>query len=264
MNEVTKMERQEVLLNEPAAATPMAMIDRALQSGAGIETIEKLLALQERWEAGKARRAFDAAISAARAEIKPIVKSSEVDFTSSKGRTHYKHETLDGIAQQIDPILGKYGLSYRFRSMQDKGQLFVTCIVAHRDGYSEDTTLSGPPDQSGSKNPYQAIGSAATYLQRYTLKLALGLSASKDDDAQAVAHEESQSQSISSDQFIKLRDKAEQAGVSEDRLCQTYGASSLELFPADLFQTAVRKLDTTIRAKSEVVTDDLGGDEIPY
>ena len=44
-------------------ATPMAMIDRALMSGAAPETLEKLLALQERWEANQGRKAFDEAMA---------------------------------------------------------------------------------------------------------------------------------------------------------------------------------------------------------
>ena len=43
--------------------------------------------------------------------------------------------------------------------------------------------MSAPADSSGSKNPVQQIGSTMTYLQRYTLIGALGLTtADKDDD----------------------------------------------------------------------------------
>jgi hypothetical protein len=49
----------------------------------------------------------------------------------------------------------------------------------------EETTLPGMPDLSGNKNPIQAIGSAVTYLQRYTLKAALGLTVSKEEDDDA-------------------------------------------------------------------------------
>jgi hypothetical protein len=63
----------------------------------------------------------------------------------------------------------------------------VTCIIAHSAGYSEENSLSAPFDPSGNKNPLQAIGSAQTYLQRYTLKAALGLAAAKDDDARSVS-----------------------------------------------------------------------------
>ena len=60
----------------------------------------------------------------------------------------------------------------------------VTCRITHRDGHYEETSLFGPVDGSGNKNPIQAIGSAVTYLQRYTLKAAVGIAASQDDDAQ--------------------------------------------------------------------------------
>ena len=167
----------------PADFSPMALIERAITAGSGIEILERLMDMQERADARRARRCFDAAIAEARSNIKPIIKTATVDYSSAKGRTHYQHETLDAIATQIDSVLADHGLSYRFRSAQAPNLVTVTCIIAHREGYSEETSLSGPPDQSGSKNPYQAIGSAVTYLQRYTLKLALGLSAAKDDDA---------------------------------------------------------------------------------
>ena len=167
------------------AITPMDLLSIAVSKGADIDKLEKLMALQERWEASQSRKAFDAAISAARAEIKPIVKNAEVDFTNPAGkRTNYKYETLDGIAKAIDPILSKHGLSYRFRSAQEGPQLRVTCIIAHSGGHSEETTLScAPVAVEGKKNSYQSIGEGATYLQRYTLKLGLGLSAAKDTDA---------------------------------------------------------------------------------
>ena len=170
---------------ESRAVTPMELLSVAVSQGADIDKLEKLMALQERWEANEARKAFDAAISAARSEIKPIVKNAEVDFKNKEGkRTNYKYETLDGIAKSIDPILSKHGLSYRFRSAQEGALLRVTCIIAHSGGHSEETTLScAPVAMEGKKNSYQSIGEGATYLQRYTLKLGLGLSAAKDTDA---------------------------------------------------------------------------------
>ncbi len=167
-------------------ATPMQLIERAMAAG-NLELVEKFMALQERWEANQARKAFDAAIAAAKAEIKPIAKKQEVDFTSAKGRTHYKHEGLSDIAEHIDPILAKNGLSYRYRSRQEGKLLFMVCRLAHRDGHTEEVELFAGFDESGNKNSIQSIGSTATYLQRYTLKLALGLAAAKDDDGRGSA-----------------------------------------------------------------------------
>lgn len=174
----------------PAPMTPMEMLDRAVLNGASIETLEKLMALQERWEKNNARRAFDAAMASARAELPIIIKNREVDFTTSKGRTNYVYEDLASIAKAVDPILAKHGLAYRFRTTQEGGAVTVVCILSHRDGYSEENSLSAARDDSGNKNSIQGVGSTVTYLQRYTLKAGLGLSATKDDDAAATKEED--------------------------------------------------------------------------
>ncbi|MFE3839638.1 ERF family protein [Pseudogemmobacter sonorensis] len=186
MIEVTKIEGGTVVATAPDAM--VSVIERVmLDPSIDIEKMERILAMKERMDAQHARVSFASALAAARAEIPPIVKDATVDFTSAKGRTHYRHETLAGIAKVIDPILPRYGLSYRFRTEQGNGGVLVTCIIAHAAGHSEETALVAPPDASGSKNGYQAIGSAVTYLQRYTLKAALGLSAEADDDAQGAS-----------------------------------------------------------------------------
>ncbi len=158
------------------ALTPMDMLSRAVESGANIEVMEKLMALHERWEANQARKAFDEAIAQAKAEIPPIARNATAH--NSK-----RYADFSAIARTIDPIISKYGLSYRFRSNQTD-RISVTCVISHKHGHSEETTLSGPADTTGNKNAIQAIGSTLTYLQRYSLVQALGLAAATDDDGQ--------------------------------------------------------------------------------
>lgn len=159
----------------PAATTPMAMIERAVASGASIDTISKLMELEERWQRNQARRDFDEAIAAAKAEIPAIAKNRE-------GHNNKRYADFAAIAKVVDPIITKHGLSYRFRTAQTDARISVTCILAHRAGHSEESTLAGPADTTGNKNAIQAIGSTLTYLQRYSLVQALGLAASEDDD----------------------------------------------------------------------------------
>lgn len=166
----------------------MALVQHAVMNGGSIDVIERLIGLQERWEKEQSRKAFEEAISLAKSEIPVIVKDQKVDYASRDGtqRTNYAYEDIGSIARIIDPILSKYGLSYRFRTESlDRGIIKVTCRVAHKEGYSEETSLPAPPDAGAGKNPIQAIGSTITYLQRYLLKSALGLAASKDDDGQS-------------------------------------------------------------------------------
>jgi hypothetical protein len=174
-------------LAPPPAVSPMlAMISDAIQKGHGIDVIRELKTMASELAADEARRAFDAAMSDAKAEIPVILKNKSVTFESkdeNKPGTSYRHEDLGQIARTVDPILAKHGLSYRFRTNATPSEpVSVTCIVAHRAGHFEENTLSAGRDDSGKKNAIQSIGSTITYLQRYTLKAALGLAAAHDDD----------------------------------------------------------------------------------
>jgi len=238
MNAQAVVERMEQPVEpiQNTALTPMDMVGRAVASGASIEVVEKLMALHERWEANQGRKAFDEAMAAAKAEIPVIFKSREVDFTSPKGRTHYRYEDLAEIAKTINPILSKHGLSYRFRTTSPANEpVSVTCIVSHRLGYSEENSLSAGRDESGNKNSIQAIGSTLTYLQRMTLKAALGLAASADDDGASAAN----AMTISDEQLKKLQTLASEVGGDVAKLCGHFKIESLPDLPIARFAEAV-------------------------
>lgn len=166
-----------------AVVSPMTILQQAVAAGAGVDQLERLLTLQERWEATLSRKSFDAAMAALRGDLPTIVKRSQVDFTTAKGRTNYRYEDLPSVTEAVSPAMAKHGLSFRWRTDSTKpGVISVTCIVSHAAGHSEETTLSCQADDSGNKNDIQAIGSAVTYLQRYTLKAAIGIAAGADDD----------------------------------------------------------------------------------
>ena len=223
------------------AATPMELLSNALSMGADITVLEKLMALQERHEATQARRAFEAAISAAKAEIPVINKNRKVGYN----KTAYDHEDLGEIARTVDPILSKHGLSYRFRTAQNGAVITVTCVIAHRDGHSEETSLNSNPDASGSKNAIQAMGSAITYLQRYLLKAALGLAASKDDDGKAA----NQGVTISDDQANTIMELLSETRTSAKSFCEHFGVDGVPLLPASKFAEAVQALNARRKAK---------------
>jgi hypothetical protein len=216
------------------------MLERAVSSNAGVEVISKLMDLQDRWQAGQARRSFDDAMAAAKAEIPVIMKNREVDFTSSKGRTNYRHEDLAEIARTVDPILTKHGLSYRFRTTSQPNEpVSVTCIVSHRHGHSEENTLSAGRDESGNKNSIQAVGSTITYLQRYTLKAALGLAASNDDDGSA----SEKPAFITSDQLQRIIALADEVKADKERFCKYLKIGSLAEILASDFDHAMKLLE---------------------
>lgn len=239
--EIQEPQGRQIVSDAPAIVTPMTMIDRALATGAAPETLEKLLALQERWEANQGRKAFDEAMAAAKAEIPTIRKNRTVDFTSSKGRTHYRHEDLAEIAATVNPILSKFGLSYRFKTTNAPNEpITVTCIITHRMGYFEETTLSGPRDDSGNKNAIQQVGSTLTYLQRMTLKAALGLAASEDDDGRKSSESD---EPINQAQAARVLALIEETGTDTEKFCTYLGIESITAMPATVLPRALASLN---------------------
>lgn len=67
---------------------------------------------------------------------------------------------------------------------------------------------------------------------------------------------------VSPDQYIKLRDKAHEAGVSEEAVCERVGCPDLQQFPAAQFDSVMKKLAVTIEQRAPKNAD-LGGDDIP-
>jgi hypothetical protein len=217
---------------ESRALTPMDMLDRAVANGSSIEVIEKMMGLQERWQANQARRAFDEAVSAAKAGIGPVAKNKT-------GHNDKRYADFAAIARAVDPIISEHGLSYRFRTKQEGTTIHVTCVLSHRDGHSEENTLAGPADTSGNKNAIQSIGSTLTYLQRYSLVQALGLAATDDDDGAAAGIGEA----ISPAQAAELIELADDVGADKEKFCKYLKIASFADIPAKDFDHARRLLE---------------------
>lgn len=162
--------------------SPDSFISQAIQSNAPIETLERLMALKERHDAGQARRDFIDAMQRFQA-IKPdLKKSSNVSFNTGKGTTEYSFCSLADMEKALREPLEKCGLSYRYENIAGVGTFGVRCIVTHVSGHSESTEMSAPLDSSGNKNSIQGIGSTSTYLMRYTLIAAFALTTADTDD----------------------------------------------------------------------------------
>lgn len=211
------------------AITPMEMLNAAVARGADIAVLEKLMDLQERFEKNQARKAFDAAVSAAKSEIPVVVKNA-------KGHSG-TYANFAAIAKTIDPIITKHGLSYRFRTVQSD-RISVTCILSHHAGHSEENTLTGPADTSGSKNAIQAIGSTLSYLQRYSLVQALGLAAADDDDG----NKSTDVEYITQEQADALRELIDANGKDRAKFLRWAKVEKIEDIPAGYYESCVQAI----------------------
>jgi len=157
-------------------ATPMQMLAIAVQQGADMAKLEKLMELQERWEKNQARKAYVAAMAAFKANPPTIVKNKHVSYElKTGGRTSYNHATHDEVTNKIIVALAPHGLSHNWTVRQENNMIFVRCTLTHELGHSDYAELCGPPDTSGTKSAIQAVASTVTLLQRYTLISVTGL-----------------------------------------------------------------------------------------
>ncbi|VVE85156.1 ERF family protein [Pandoraea sputorum] len=188
MTTATEFDVVDVAAKEPAqraiatarSATPADLLRIAVEGGADLDRLEKLMALQERWEAKEAKRAYDAAFAAFKAEAITILKGRKVTDGPLKGKSYAE---LHDIVNAVTPALSMHGLSSSWKlTIDEKDWMQVTCYLRHVNGHEESVSMGGPPDAGGAKNAIQARASTKTYLERYTLKAITGLSEQDDDD----------------------------------------------------------------------------------
>ena len=189
---------------EAGGPSAMTIIQEAVRNKMDLGYIERLMDLKDRHDKAEAKKAFDAAMAAARAEYPEggVKKTKRVAYEVKDKKpgdkdVEYWHETLDGVTSVLDPLFAKYGLSYRWEIDQEVfegGAQFikVTSFIDHEAGHSKTVSLKAPPDDSGKKNPIQKITSTISYLERVTLKANAGIAAGDDDDARSAYEEKNE------------------------------------------------------------------------
>lgn len=160
--------------------SPAAMMLTAMRQGASLEQVEKMMALQERWEASEARKAYNVAFSAFKAEAVHIIKNKQVTDGPLKGKSYAE---LHSVVDALTPALSRHGLSASWKLTKDERDwMEVTCYLRHVNGHEESVSMGGPPDSGGAKNQIQARASTKSYLERYTLKAICGVAEGGEDD----------------------------------------------------------------------------------
>lgn len=179
LEEVGKPSESTALAVQPAAS-PMNMMLHAMDRGASLEQVEKMMALQERWEANEARKAYNTAFAQFKAEAVRIIKNREVTDGPLRGKAYAE---LHAVVDALTPALSRHGLSASWKLTKDEPQwMEVTCTLRHVQGHEESVSMGGPPDAGGAKNAIQARASTKSYLERYTLKAICGVAEGGDDD----------------------------------------------------------------------------------
>lgn len=237
--------------------SPAGMMMAALSKGMDIEKLEKMLELQERWEANEAKKAYTEAMSLFKANPPRIEKDRKVSYKAGAGTTAYSHASLANVTEKINSGLGEHGLSASWETLQADKEIKVTCTITHKQGHSEKTSLTAAPDISGSKNAIQAIGSTISYLERYTILALTGLAtADMDDDGKGA-----DIKYITEAQAKTMTDIITKKNIDNKKFLEYMKVEKIEEIIAKDFQKAMQALKIAKGEKKEDPKERTPGDD---
>lgn len=155
---------------------PQDLLRFAVERGANVETIERLMAVRRELNAEKAKAEFDTAMAAFQSEC-PIIKKKK-----SGAKDAYKYAPLDDIVVQVRDLIRKHGFSFQIDSDIEPGWVKAICQVTHCGGHSKSSVMKVPID---SRNPMmndpQRYAGSLTFAKRYSFCNAFGILTGDED-----------------------------------------------------------------------------------
>lgn len=177
---------QRLDAESPMRQEPQDLLALAVQKGADVATLERLMVVRKELLAERAKTSYFASLAAFQAECPIIVKSRGVVI---EGSERYKYAPMDRIISQVGPLLEKHGFSVQRDTEVDDKWVRAVVTVTHRDGHSETKSFKVPAESRAGMSPQQKYGAAATFAERYAFCGALGIRTG-DTDNDAVGRSE--------------------------------------------------------------------------
>lgn len=238
----------------PAIATGSAggiqqLLHLAIEKGAGVDALEKLVGLHERVTAREAALEFARQLADFQANCPPIGKVKTADImTRSGGKYSYTYAPLEEIVRVVKPLLVARGFSYGWDSDVTGAQLKVTATLRHVNGHFVTASFTLPIENASAMSPQQKVGAALTFAQRKTLESVLGLNTT-EEDSDAVAREIDPTP-ITVDQVLELDDLITESGTNLPRFLKYLAVETLEQLPAARFAEAKAALQQKGRKRA--------------
>ncbi len=175
----------------------LGVIERALGDPAtGVETLERLFALQERVMAASAKQQFTAAKIAMRPELPEVTMKGHIVIRDKNDPNKIiqdtPHSRLEDLQEAVMPVLTEHGFDLKFKNgLAPDGKVRVTTILVHIGGHEDETHFDLLHDGSGSKNSVQAVGSSTKYGMRYGIISILNIKViGGDDDGSSASYKD--------------------------------------------------------------------------
>jgi len=148
--------------------------------------------------------------------------------TKGSVNPHFKNRYADlaEVLNTVRPVFSSYGLSIIQNPSFDGAMVSVTTVLGHSGGGYITAVASCVPQKSDA----QGVGSATTYLRRYSLASMSGV-AQEDDDGQAASHSRPvnpvQAQVATAEDIATIRERMETLGVDEEAFAKHLGVKSI-------------------------------------
>ena len=177
---VARMDRELAGIDAPREAVT-DLVAMAIDRDLDIEKLRALIDMRNAQEEREAKRVFDTAFAAMRAEFAPVERAKSGDKS--------KYAPIDAMQMQYDPIIARHGFSYWWdEAYQADGGLLVTMTISGH-GHAKTNTKHLPPyephkgSQSGKAimNELQAEGVRSSYGRRYTFIAGFGITVRDED-----------------------------------------------------------------------------------
>lgn len=160
---------------------PESILRFAIEKGASVETIERLMAVRRELQAERAKAEFDTALAAFQAEC-PIIKKRKCVMEKNSDAVRYRYAPLDDVVFQVKELLQKHGFSYTLNSPTETGPFVgAVCTVTHRGGHARDSVFRVPIDPKAFMSEAQKFASALTFAKRYAFCNAFGILTGDED-----------------------------------------------------------------------------------
>lgn len=236
----TEQEQSNLPQTSSETAAIMSVIERvAMSPDADIDKLERMLDMQERVLDRNAKEAYTAALAAMQIELPRVIEHGT-------GHNRAKYAKLEDINDTIRPALQKHGFAITFRIKSENSLIWVTTVLSHKNGHSEETSIPLSLDDSGNKNAVQAVGSSISYGKRYGLCAMLNISTGDDDDGQSASNPSDSVDRINKQQLDQIMALLSKANKSTAAFCKLASIDRVHDLEASRFSAAVARLKKEI------------------
>jgi hypothetical protein len=258
-NQALAEARETNVATHPASDTTslLQVITRAASDASvDIDKMERLMQMHERLVARDAEQAFNAALTAAQTEMRPIA----ADAANPQTRSRYaSYAALDKVLRPIYTSHG-FALSFDEGDTDKPDHIRVLCYVSHRSGFTRTYRKDMPADGKGAKGgdvmtKTHAAGAADSYGMRYLLRKIFNVAVGSDD-ADGNDHRSQALPKITPAQVKELTTLIEQAGTTADKFCSVGKIDSVQDLLASNFDNAKNWLSERIAARKAKPTVD--------